>query len=79
MISPGCGGLRPPTSAAALDEWCGDRNGRRRHCAGEKPMRLADSSAAEVSASSSVSGGSSPGSRAASIDLPAPGGPTIRI
>ena len=28
LISPGCGGLPPPTSPASLTEWCGERNGR---------------------------------------------------
>ncbi len=39
--------------------------------------QLAERNAAEVSASSSVIGGNRPGRRAASIDLPAPGGPII--
>ena len=29
LISPGCGGLPPPTKPASLTEWCGERNGRR--------------------------------------------------
>ena len=28
LISPGCGGLPPPTRPASLTEWCGGRNGR---------------------------------------------------
>ncbi len=42
----------------------------------KKPDMLADSSAAEVNASSSVIAGNKLGRRAASIDFPAPGGPT---
>ena len=58
--------------------WCGLRNGRRsvRRPSCRRPATLATMLTSRISAGSS--GGSSPGRRAASIDLPAPGGPISR-
>jgi len=76
-ISPGRARVPPPTVAAIDDEWCGSRNGLRR------VRRPPVSSPATLwimltsSTSDGASGGSSPGRRWASIDLPAPGGPII--
>ena len=61
-----------------LAEWCGLRNGRRLDSA---PSAISPATEAIIEISSSSggeSGGRIEGSRAASIDLPAPGGPTIR-
>lgn len=77
-ISPGLGLLPPPTRATPEAVWCGERNGRRRQVARSKGSRsLTERIAAVSMASDSLSGGSSPGRRAASIDLPVPGGPII--
>ena len=63
--------------AAALALWCGERKGRRREklcCWGSSER------SAQVSViSSSESGGRMPGRRCASMDLPVPGGPLIRM
>ena len=67
-----------PTSAALDAEWCGARNGRWFQCARRK-VPASECTAADSSASAWVIGGSRPGRRCASIDLPAPGGPLIRI
>ena len=76
-ISPGRGGDPPPTSATALAVWWGWRVGRRPQSSGRKlPARLA--TAALSSASSTCMAGSSPAKRCASMDLPEPGGPTIK-
>ncbi len=58
-------------------EWCGERNGRLLVSA---PPSISPATEAIIDTSNSsvgVSGGRIVGSRAASIDLPAPGGPTI--
>jgi len=73
-ISPGRGMPPPPTSAAAEAEWCGAQNGRRPQCSTRK-QPASDCTAALSRASSSLIFGRMPGRRAASIDLPAPGGP----
>ena len=67
--------MPPPTSAGIEAEWCGARNGRR-----SVSSPLASAPAIEwisdtSSSSAGVSAGRMEGSRAASIDLPAPGGP----
>jgi site-specific DNA recombinase len=77
--SPGRTRKPPPISAAIEAEWCGLRNGRRREIAPSRnsPARLWT---IEISnASRASSGGKSPGSLAANIDLPEPGGPIISI
>ena len=74
-MAPGRGGEPPPTSATALAVWCGALVGRRPHsCGSKRPARLA--TAALSSASCSVMAGSRLLKRWASMDLPAPGGPT---
>src|SRR5256885_3478158 len=75
--SPGRGSLPPPTSATPEAEWCGARNGRRFQFSRQNPPEPSEASAADSSASSPLIGGSNPAKRAASIDLPVPGGPTI--
>jgi len=58
-------------------EWCGERNGRRLVSA---PPSISPATEAIIDTSSNSAGnngGRIEGSRAASIDLPAPGGPTI--
>ena len=70
--------MPPPVSAAMLAEWCGARNGRR---AVSAPSRISPATEAIIETSNSSagdSGGRIEGSRAASIDLPAPGAPIIR-
>ena len=60
-----------------LAEWCGLRNGRREVSA---PPSISPATEAIIETSSSSpgdSGGRIEGSRAASIDLPAPGAPVI--
>src|SRR5215471_13410449 len=60
-----------------LAEWCGARNGRRLVSA---PPLICPATEATIDTSRSsagASGGRIDGSRAASMDLPAPGGPTI--
>ena len=73
-ISPGRGTPPPPTSAAVEAVWCGARNGRRPQCSTRK-QPASECTAALSRASASLIFGRMPGSRAASIDLPAPGGP----
>ncbi len=78
-MSPGRGSVPPPASATALAVWCGARIGRKRLPVVSAPTSVRPRRAVLASASSSsASVGSSPGSRCASIDLPLPGGPTIR-
>ena len=76
-ISPGRGSLPPPTNATLEAEWCGARNGRCFQVSGRKPPEPSEASAADSSASSPLIGGSNPAKRAASIDFPVPGGPTM--
>ena len=58
-----------------LAEWCGLRNGRAR-VSSPLAIRPATECTIEVSSNSAgLSGGRMPGSRAAIIDLPEPGGP----
>ena len=77
-ISPGFGSEPPPTSAAALAEWCGFRNGRRvSRCRLLCWPGSRERSVHTLISSSSVSGGRIDGSRCASMDLPVPGGPII--
>jgi hypothetical protein len=74
-ISPGRGGVPPPTNATEVAVWCGLRVCRCIHWFNSnRPARLA--MAALSSASSSVMSGSKAAKRCASIDLPVPGGPT---
>lgn len=77
VISPGRGTDPPPTSAIPDAVWCGARNGRRPKRRASNPPAPIDSIAATSTASSVDSGGISPGNRAASMLLPAPGGPII--
>ena len=75
--SPGFTRRPPPVRAAMLAEWCGARNGRSRVSV-PLAIRPAMEWTMEVSSSSAaVSGGSRPGRRWASMDLPEPGGPDI--
>jgi hypothetical protein len=77
-ISPGLARSPPPTSAAMLAEWWGARNGR---LLVRAPPSISPATEAIMETSSSSagdSGGRIDGSRAASIDLPAPGGPIIK-
>ncbi len=67
----------PPTSAAALAEWCGARMGRWPNSLALN-LPTSDRSAALSMASRSDIGGRMPGSRWASMLLPVPGGPTSR-
>ena len=75
LISPGrIVALPPPTSATDDAPWCGARNGGwRTSPPGGSPRPAAEWMRVVSRASRSVSGGSSPGSREASIVLPAPG------
>lgn len=68
----------PPTSAAIEAEWCGARNGRRFESAPFASWPATDWIIDTSSSSRGDSGGRIEGSRCASIDLPAPGGPLIR-
>ncbi|KAG0764387.1 hypothetical protein G6F22_018233 [Rhizopus arrhizus] len=74
-ISPGQGGLPPPTSAAALALWCGARNGRCRQRRGSSPSPLTEAIAASCSASVSSVSGNRLGRREANSVLPQPGLP----
>ena len=75
-ISPGASCGPPPTSAAAVAVWCGERNGRTPQLADATGRPSTDSIAAVASDSASLIGGMMPGRRRASILLPVPGGPT---
>src|ERR1700760_3308321 len=69
--------MPPPVSAAMLAELCGQRNGR---CAVSAPPSISPATDAIMETSNNSdgdSGGRIDGSRAASIDLPAPGAPII--
>jgi len=70
--------LPPPTSATDEALWCGARVTRCRQRRGSNPAPTL-CTAADSSACASVSGGSRPAKRCASIDLPLPGGPTIKM
>ena len=76
-ISPGLALLPPPTMAAIDAVWWGSRNGRLR----DMPPSVSNPDSEwiiEVSkASIADSGGKMPGKRAASMDFPDPGEPTI--
>ena len=77
LISPGPARRPPPTMAAIEAVWCGSRKGRVRSM---PPWSISPASEwiIEVSsASAAVSCGRMPGRRAAIIDLPEPGLPTI--
>src|SRR5262245_25970098 len=60
-----------------LAEWCGARNGRRLVSAPPSISPATEAIIETSSSSSGASGGRMVGSRAASIDLPAPAGPTM--
>ena len=78
LISPGLAPRPPPTIAAIEAVWCGVRKGRAREMP-PSSRRPAREWIIEVSSASEGSrGGRMPGRRAASIDLPLPGGPTMR-
>ena len=66
----------PPTSAATLALWCGASNGGRRASDSTGSPHSERIEATWMAASSSR-GGRMPGSRLASIVLPAPGGPLM--
>ena len=66
------------TKAGMLAEFCGARNGRRLVSAPPSITPAIDCTMETSSSSAGASGGRIDGSRAASIDLPAPGGPTMR-
>ena len=78
--SPGRGMMPPPISPASEIVWCGERNGRTL-----TSPAAASSTPATLwilvvsSASSKVSGGRMPETRLASMVLPEPGGPIIRM
>tara|TARA_R110002124_G_scaffold243235_1_gene408295 strand:- start:3627 stop:3989 length:363 start_codon:yes stop_codon:yes gene_type:complete len=74
--SPGRAFSPPPVRAAILAEWCGLRNGRSRVRAPRSISPATDQTIEVSSSSAGVRGGSRPGKRWASIDLPEPGGPT---
>jgi hypothetical protein len=77
LISPGRTLNPPPTSAGSEAEWCGSRNGRSRNKPPPRNPPAIDWIMPNSNASDGSSGGRMPESRAASIDLPEPGGPTI--
>lgn len=78
--SPGLALIPPPVRAAMEAEWWGVRNGRTLVRAPRAIMPASDQTMEVSSSSAGVRGGSRPGRRAASIDLPDPGGPTnIRL
>ena len=69
---------RPPPTMAAIDAvWCGSRNGRAREMPPSSGAPRASGSSRSRAPRPAESGGRMPGRRAASIDLPDPGGPTI--
>src|SRR5438093_9318246 len=71
--------MPPPTIAAIEAEWCGARKGRR---VVRRPLLRVPAIEAIIETSRSSAGdkgGRIEGSRAAIIDLPAPGGPTMNI
>ena len=77
VTSPGLGGTPPPTRPDAEIVWWGARNGR--FITSPPRARPATPCTLVISiASAIVGGGRIPGSRRASIVLPAPGGPTMR-
>ena len=80
LISPGRGEVPPPESPAADTVWCGARNGRMETIG---CSRLVSPATEYISVDCIISprliSGSIPGRRFAIMDLPAPGGPTIRI
>src|SRR5205814_2078659 len=78
LISPGRVRSPPPTRAGSEAEWCGSRNGRSRKRPPPRSPPATDWIIPSSKASAGSSGGRMPGSRAASIDFPEPGGPTIR-
>ena len=69
--------MPPPTSAGMEAEWCGARNGRTREMRPPSSWPAMEAIIDTSSASAGDSGGSRPGRRAASMDLPDPGGPAI--
>ena len=78
--SPGRGMIPPPISPASEIVWCGARNGRvltNPAAASSTPATLWI--LVVSSASSNVSGGNTPETRLASMVLPEPGGPIIRM
>ena len=75
--SPGRALSPPPTRAAIEAEWCGWRNGRRFERAPPFSSPATDWIIETSSSSRGPKGGRIEGRRAASIDLPAPGGPFI--
>src|SRR5271170_8145874 len=60
-----------------LAEWCGARNGRRLVSAPPSITPATEATMETSRSSAGAIGGRMEGSRAASIDLPAPGGPTM--
>ena len=77
LISPGLAPRPPPTIAAIEAVWCGSRNGRAREMPPSSSRPESEWIIEVSSASTAVSGGRMLGIRAASIDLPEPGEPTI--
>ncbi len=75
-ISPGLGGLPPPTRATAEALWCGVLKGRFCQSSGWKPKWLIDCTAAASDASFCVKWGRMLNNRLANSVLPLPGGPT---
>ena len=76
-VTPGRARMPPPTNAGSEAEWCGSRNGRSRVSPLPRSPPATDWIMPSSKASAGSSGGNNPGRRAASIDLPDPGGPTI--
>ena len=80
LISPGRGKLPPPARPIADTVWCGARNGRCAIIGCSRPVSPATEwISVHWIISSRLISGSMPGRRFAIIDLPAPGGPTMRI
>ncbi len=78
LTSPGRGVPPPPTSPGEEMVWCGARKGRRTTSGSPGGSSPATLWMRVISiASSRVSGGMMPGSRRASMVLPAPGGPVM--
>ena len=78
-ISPGPGMVPPPSRPTSEMVWCGERKGRQRKGSPSVRVRPAAEWMLSTSRNSSIDGwGMMVGIRLATIDFPAPGGPSMR-